>query len=821
MNPLSHDLKILLSLSREEAIRLGSYSVMPDHLFLGLLRMAPNNATDLLNQIGADLKAIKKEIEDLIGFPDPVPYENANQVNISEEVKQVFSVSIKRLVADGKEPTPAHILVAILSSDNNNVRKVLSRHGINADAVILKFANSQMENSREEGSSSKKETSVLSNYGYDLTKAAMSGRLDPVVGREAEIERLAQILGRRKKNNPILIGESGVGKSAIVEGLAAKIAKKSISRSLIDKKIISLDMGAVVAGTKYRGQFEERIKSILSEIKDNPNIILFIDEMHTLVGAGGAPGSLDAANLLKPALARGEIQCIGATTLDEYREIIEKDGALERRFQKIMVDPTNYDQTLAILKGIQGKYESFHNVIYTDEAVKSCISLSQRYISSRCLPDKAIDVMDEAGSRVHIGNTGVPEDIEMIESEIDPIRLKKREAVLAGDFKTSSELHYIEKEKIKLIEEAHTEWSKADSTPKSIVNEEDIAEVVSVMSNIPVHKIAESESQRLMNMDNILKTGIIGQDDAICKVVKAIRRSRAGLKDPNKPIGSFLFLGPTGVGKTQLAKKIAEYMFDSEDNIVRIDMSEYIEKFSVSRLIGAPPGYVGYNEGGQLSEQIRRKPYSVVLLDEVEKAHPDIFNVLLQVLDEGRLTDSNGRYIDFKNTILILTSNIGSRELKDFGSGVGFSTSSTEAGKNTKNIINKALSKVFSPEFLNRLDEQIYFNTLTKEDICQIIDIELKDLLKRIRQLGYNLSVDKEAKKFIAEVGYDPKFGARPLKRAIQKYVEDPVSETIIEGRIKCSDITITLNKEKNNTVVERTATDRRARTVSATKDNS
>ncbi|MDD2293538.1 MAG: ATP-dependent Clp protease ATP-binding subunit, partial [Bacteroidales bacterium] len=665
-------------------------------------------------------------------------------------------------------------------------------------AISVEIKREEKSNQAEQKSS----TPMLNSFGYDMTKAAVSGKLDPVIGREKEIERLAQILGRRKKNNPILIGESGVGKSAIAEGLAIRIAQKRASRALLDKKIISLDLGSVVAGTKYRGQFEERIKSILKEIKANPNIILFIDELHTLVGAGSAQGSLDAASLLKPALARGEIQCIGATTPDEYRETIEKDGALERRFQKIMVEPTNYDQTLAILEGIREKYESYHNVKYSDAAIKACINLSTRYISNRCLPDKAIDVMDEAGSRVHISNMKVPGELIQMEEEIEPVRIKKREAVLAGDFKSASELHELEKYKVKMIESVRMDLTELENPTEYLVDEEDIANVVSLMSNVPVYKIAETESIKLMKMADVLKTQVIGQDEAISKVVKAIRRNRAGLKDPNKPIGTFLFLGPTGVGKTQLAKKIAEYMFDSPDNIVRIDMSEYNEKFTVSRLIGAPPGYVGYDEGGQLSEQIRRKPYSVVLLDEVEKAHPEIFNILLQVLDEGRLTDSNGRYIDFRNTIMILTSNIGSREMKDFGGGVGFAVSSAELNRNNKSIINRALSKVFSPEFLNRLDDQIYFNTLSKEDIYKIIDIELKDLLLRINQMDYTLTISVAAKKFIAEVGYDPKFGARPLKRAIQKYVEDPVSEAIIENTTFGKQLQLVMNEDKNDTVV-------------------
>lgn len=796
------DLQTILNFSKEEAIRLGSYYINPDHLFLGILRHTVCNAVQVISDLGGDIGTIKTSVENAIDTHIVIPYESYNLVKISDKVRMIYEVSLKDIAKKGTQPQSTHILLAILSDRSLVTTRVLEQQGITimeiVSAISVEIKREEKSNQAEQKSS----TPMLNSFGYDMTKAAVSGKLDPVIGREKEIERLAQILGRRKKNNPILIGESGVGKSAIAEGLAIRIAQKRASRALLDKKIISLDLGSVVAGTKYRGQFEERIKSILKEIKANPNIILFIDELHTLVGAGSAQGSLDAASLLKPALARGEIQCIGATTPDEYRETIEKDGALERRFQKIMVEPTNYDQTLAILEGIREKYESYHNVKYSDAAIKACINLSTRYISNRCLPDKAIDVMDEAGSRVHISNMKVPGELIQMEEEIEPVRIKKREAVLAGDFKSASELHELEKYKVKMIESVRMDLTELENPTEYLVDEDDIANVVSLMSNVPVYKIAETESIKLMKMSDVLKTQVIGQDEAISKVVKAIRRNRAGLKDPNKPIGTFLFLGPTGVGKTQLAKKIAEYMFDSPDNIVRIDMSEYNEKFTVSRLIGAPPGYVGYDEGGQLSEQIRRKPYSVVLLDEVEKAHPEIFNILLQVLDEGRLTDSNGRYIDFRNTIMILTSNIGSREMKDFGGGVGFAVSSAELNRNNKSIINRALSKVFSPEFLNRLDDQIYFNTLSKEDIYKIIDIELKDLLLRINQMDYTLTISVAAKKFIAEVGYDPKFGARPLKRAIQKYVEDPVSEAIIENTTFGKQLQLVMNEDKNDTVV-------------------
>ncbi|MBR4087845.1 MAG: ATP-dependent Clp protease ATP-binding subunit, partial [Bacteroidales bacterium] len=636
-------------------------------------------------------------------------------------------------------------------------------------------------------------TPVLDSFGYDLTKAAMEDKLDPVVGREKEIERLAQILGRRKKNNPVLIGEPGVGKSAIAEGLAIRIAQKNVSRVLLDKRVVSLDIGSIVAGTKYRGQFEERMKAILNELGKNPNIILFIDEMHTLVGAGGAAGSLDAANMLKPALARGEIQCIGATTLDEFRQFIEKDGALERRFQKVIVEATNFDQTLDILQNIKGRYQKHHNVVYSDEAIKACISLSQRYITDRCLPDKAIDIMDEAGSRVHLKNIKVSKKIQVLEKAIEIVVTEKQEAVAASDFEKAAIYRDIEKMKRAELEAEREKWQRKQNASPAKVTAEDVAFVLSMATNIPVSKIAQSEGNKLASMGATLKEKIIGQDEAVNTVTRAIQRNRAGLKDPNKPIGTFLFLGPTGVGKTQLAKVLAQYMFDSPDSIIRIDMSEYMEKHAVSRLIGAPPGYVGYNEGGQLSERVRRKPYSVVLLDEIEKAHPDIFNLLLQVLDEGRLTDSNGRHIDFRNTVLILTSNIGTKELKDFGNGLGFSNvSKRDTVANSRMIIEKAIKKAFTPEFLNRLDEQILFNPLTRGDIEKIIEIELKDLYERVHQAGFNLKLSKKMKKFVADAGFDPQYGARPLKRAIQRYIEDPLAEKIISGEVKPGE-TITL----------------------------
>lgn len=812
----SNEIKIVLNYALEEAARLGSYIATPDHLFLGILRFRESDAVKILESLGVDVKKVKKEIEDKIAAPAPIPFGQRGSISLSDKSQEIL-LSCQRMY--GTAATPAQLMAGILMQWHGACTTALENSNIPLDKLPAKLqevmeqammsdaggvsedaADAAAPDSATPGRGGDKK-SLVESYGFDMTRAALSGELDPVVGREAEIERLAQILSRRKKNNPVLIGESGSGKSAVVEGLALRIAAKDVPRSLLSKRIISLDMGSLVAGTKYRGQFEERVKAILAEIKKNPDLILFIDELHTIVGAGSTPGSLDAANLLKPALARGQIQCIGATTLDEYREHIEKDAALERRFQKILVEPTDYAQTLAILHGIKGRYEEYHHVRYTDAAVKACITLSQRYISDRCLPDKAIDVLDEAGARVHIGDMKGSDEAVRLESDLEPIRLEKRNAVKAGDFKRAAELHRIEQEKEQAVAAA-VQAASAGEEAYQTVDEDTVARVVSVMTNIPVYKVAENEGTRLMKMEEVLRGMVVGQDEAVSKVVKAIRRNRAGLKDPNKPIGTFLFLGPTGVGKTHLAKKIAEYMFDSADSIIRIDMSEYGEKFSSSRLIGAPPGYVGYNEGGQLSEQVRRKPYSVVLLDEVEKAHPDIFNLLLQVLDEGRLTDSSGRYIDFKNTILILTSNVGSRELKDFGRGIGFSTGTEDRTASQNALIDKALGKVFTPEFLNRLDEQIYFNALSQEDIYKIIDIELRELHGRMAELGYSLSIDKTAKKFIADVGYDPKFGARPLKRAIQRYVEDPVSEVIIEGVPADAKLKVKLGKDKNSTTV-------------------
>jgi len=808
---LSNELNEIISYSKEEAMRLGSYTIDNDHIILGILRHQDNSAFEIIIKSGADYKELKKRIEEQLKVGDIVPFEHSDRINLSKGADN----SLKLMYLEARslneaQPGSVHLLLAIMRSDDGIAVPLLKDFNITYDGIRsllkgkenvipdngLETAGDSMIPSSSEGTAKSikspkftSDTPVIDSFGFDMTAAAIDGKLDPVVGREKEIERLAQILGRRKKNNPVIIGEPGVGKSAIAEGLALRIAHKRVSRVLLNKRLISLDIGSIVAGTKYRGQFEERMKAILNELSKNPNIILFIDELHTLVGAGGASGSLDAANMMKPALARGEIQCIGATTLDEYREYIEKDGALERRFQKIMVEPTTYDETLNILRNIKERYEKHHNVTYTDEALIACIRLSQRYITDRCLPDKAIDALDEAGSRVHLKHLKVPDSIVKMESDIEPIRKQKKIAANNQQFEKAAELRIVEKQMVDELESAQNMWNEEQTKNPPAVNANDVAEVLSMITSVPIHRLAEKEGDRLARMGEAIRRKIIGQDEAVDRVVRAIQRNRAGLKDPNKPIGTFIFLGPTGVGKTQLAKILTEYMFDSVDNLIRIDMSEYMEKFALSRLIGAPPGYVGYEEGGQLSEKVRRKPYSVILLDEIEKAHPDIFNLLLQVLDEGRLTDSNGRHIDFRNTMLIMTSNIGSREVKEYGSGLGFSnTTKRNVSDNTKMIIEKALKKTFTPEFLNRLDEQILFNALSKDDICNIIDIELDDLFRRIDNAGYKLSIDNAAKMFVADMGYDPQLGARPLKRAIQKYIEDPLAEAIVAGKFKLGD---------------------------------
>lgn len=809
---LSKEINEIIGISREEAMRTGCYDITPDHIVLGIIRHRENSAIDLMNRFKVDLSKVKSHLDSTLSHDSIIPFEESDKIAFSDQVQEVLKEMIVSARANKiSSPNAAQLLLAIIRCNNSYAAAILKDQGMTPEAIIVSLdsapkgpAPKENEESEEPLIKKKSKSSPLESYSFDLTKAAEEERLDPVVGRDREIERLAQILCRRRKNNPVLIGEPGVGKSAIVEGLAIRIAKKNISRALLNKRIVSLDIGSIVAGTKFRGQFEERIKSIINELKDKPNVVLFIDEMHTLVGAGGAIGSLDAANLLKPALSRGEIQCIGATTLDEFREIIEKDGALERRFQKVMVEPSTYEETLDILQNIKGHYEKHHNVHYSDEALKACISLSTRYITDRCLPDKAIDALDEAGARAHVKNLSVPKKIVDIEKALAEIKIEKREAVAEEDFMKAGEIHLTEKMVEKRYMAEMKRWNSKGAAKPIEITSEDIASVISLMTGIPVNRIAMSESNKLLSMGDTLKKQIIGQDEAVEKIVRAIRRNRAGLKNPNKPIGTFLFLGPTGVGKTQLAKVLAEFMFDSQESLIRVDMSEYMEKFAVSRLIGAPPGYVGYKEGGQLSERVRRKPYSVVLLDEIEKAHPDIFNLLLQVLDEGRMTDSNGHHIDFRNTVLILTSNVGSRELKEFGGGIGYvNPIATEKDKKNKSIVEKAIDKTFNPEFLNRLDEQIFFNELTKEDIEKIIDIELADLHKRVEEAGYKLALRKGAKRFIADVGYDPRYGARPLKRAIQRYVEDVVAEAILSSRFPAgSTITLTLNRAKNDIVI-------------------
>ncbi|MCD7938256.1 MAG: ATP-dependent Clp protease ATP-binding subunit, partial [Tannerellaceae bacterium] len=815
----------------------------PEHLMLGIIRTGDGKAMQILQNLNADILEIKSNIEQDIKNTFESDDTLQENIAISKTTERVLRMSVLEARLFKSEVTGTeHLLLAILKEEFNVAAKVLGDAGISYRAVYNKLAeeNSQQvheitefdeitdgftddeDEDEEEGFSSRKEsrsagstsgqpkspndTPVLDNFGTDMTRAAAENRLDPIVGREKEIERLAQILSRRKKNNPVLIGEPGVGKSAIVEGLALRIVQRKVSRILFDKRVISLDMASIVAGTKYRGQFEERIKAILNELSKNPNIILFIDEIHTIVGAGSASGSMDAANMLKPALARGEIQCIGATTLDEYRKNIEKDGALERRFQKVIVDPTTAEETLQILQNVKERYEEHHNVLYTDESLQACVNLTERYISDRNFPDKAIDALDEAGSRVHISNIIVPKSIEELEAQIEDTKTEKLAAVKSQNFELAASFRDKERQFLLQLEAAKAKWEQELQEHRETVDEEKVAEVVAMMSGVPVQRIAKAENLKLLEMTDVLKSKVVGQDEAVQKVVKAIQRNRVGLKDPNKPIGTFMFLGPTGVGKTHLAKMLAEYLFDSADSLIRIDMSEYLEKFAVSRLIGAPPGYVGYEEGGQLTEKVRRKPYSVVLLDEIEKAHPDVFNLLLQVLDEGRLTDSLGRRIDFKNTILILTSNIGTRQLKDFGRGVGFNTKAeTEADKDfSRGVIQKALNKAFAPEFLNRIDDIIMFDQLDKDAIHQIIDIELEGLYKRVAGLGYKLILTDEAKDFIASKGYDVQFGARPLKRAIQKYLEDEMAELIIRASVMEGDtIIVGFNSEEQQITTE------------------
>jgi ATP-dependent Clp protease ATP-binding subunit ClpC len=819
----SQKIKDVLSYSKEEAIRLGNKYIGPEHLFLGIIREGEGLAIDVLVSLGADLKDLKKSIELSIRADNPDELTDIENIPLLKQAERVLKLvylearSLRQSTID-----TGHLLLALLKDENSLITKRLEELSINYNVVRSEIKESIPDvradfpseeedeepregrgskgSSQQQQSKSSSDTPVLDNFGLDLTKAAEEDQLDPIVGREVEIERLAQILSRRKKNNPILIGDPGVGKSAIVEGLSMRIINRKVSRVLFGKRVVTLDLASIVAGTKYRGQFEERMKAILNELAKNNDIILFIDEIHTIVGAGGATGSLDAANMLKPALARGDIQCIGATTLDEYRQHIEKDGALERRFQKVMVEPTTVDETINILQNIKERYENHHNVFYTDDALNACVRLTNRYISDRHLPDKAIDAMDESGSRVHISNIVVPERILELEKNLEETKNEKIKAVKNQNFEKAASFRDKEKEFIDLLEIEKQKWEKELSKNRETVDEEKVAEVVAMMTGVPVQRIAQAEGVRLLKMNKELQEYVVGQVEAIGKVVKSIQRNRAGLKDPNKPIGTFIFLGPTGVGKTQLAKILAEYLFESTENLIRIDMSEYMEKFSVSRLVGAPPGYVGYEEGGQLTEKVRRRPYAVVLLDEIEKAHPDVFHILLQVLDEGQLTDSLGRRVDFRNTIVIMTSNIGSRQLKDFGQGIGFETQASKETRDehTRSIIHKALKKTFAPEFLNRIDDVVVFNALSRADIHKIIDIELKGLYDRISSLGYHLKISSSAKDFIAEKGYDIQFGARPLKRALQKYLEDPMAEVIIKASMEEGDV-VSVGLDKKN----------------------
>ena len=784
----SNRVQDVIRLSREEALRLGHDYIGTEHLLLGIIREGEGIAVKILRNLGVDLYKLKKAIEDTVRTSGgTLTIGNIPLTKQAEKVLKITYLEAKLYKSDviGTE----HLLLSLLRDDDNIAAQILHQFNVHYDVVRNELDNiisgkpsSPPSQHPTEKKQEKSKTPVLDNFGRDLTKLAIEDKLDPIVGREKEIERVAQVLSRRKKNNPVLIGEPGVGKSAIAEGLALRIVQKKVSRVLHDKRVVTLDLAALVAGTKYRGQFEERMKAVMNELEKAKDVILFIDELHTIVGAGGASGSLDASNMFKPALARGELQCIGATTLDEYRQYIEKDGALDRRFQKIMVDPTTVDETIQILQNIKSKYEQHHGVRYSDKAIDTAVRLSDRYITDRYLPDKAIDVMDEAGSRVHLANIIVPKEILVLEEEIEKIKQAKNQVVKNQNFEEAARLRDLEKKLFSDLEIAKREWELKAQDIVYDVSEENCAEVVSMMTGIPVNRVAQSESEKLLKMEEALKGVIVGQDEAITKLTRAIRRTRAGLKDPKRPIGSFIFLGPTGVGKTEMAKALARYLFDSEESLIRIDMSEYMEKFSVSRLVGAPPGYVGYEEGGQLTEKVRRKPYSVVLLDEIEKAHPDVFNILLQVLDDGILTDSLGRRVDFKNTILIMTSNVGTRDIKSTGA-MGFGTK-TEADKYSamKGHVEDALKRVFNPEFLNRVDDAIVFHSLERDHILKIIDIASQDLFKRMEGMGINIELTKPAKEFLADKGFDPAFGARPLRRAIQKYVEDPLAEEILKG---------------------------------------
>lgn len=809
----SQRVKDIISYSREEAIRLGNPFIGTEHFLLGILREGAGTPTHILNAMHADVSNIKTDIENLIKDTDNYT-QQSNNLPLTRQAEKVIRLAILEAKALKSNVVEAeHLMLSILKNKDSATTEVLKGYNVTYDSFIEELTHImggdvsnqgegeggggydyESEEPRQKAtnpSASKSKTPVLDNFGRDVTRMAELGSLDPIVGREKEIERVSQILSRRKKNNPILIGEPGVGKTAIVEGLALRIVQRKVSRVLFDKRVISLDLAALVAGTKYRGQFEERMKAIMNELEKNKDVILFIDEIHTIVGAGGASGSLDASNIFKPALARGELQCIGASTLDEYRNNIEKDGALDRRFQKVLIEPPSIDEAIIILNNIRPKYEEFHNVSYDQEAIEACVKLSERYMTDRLLPDKAIDVLDEVGARVHLKNINVPQAVLDLEEQIEAIKLEKNRVVKSQRFEEAAALRDKEKKLGEELEKAKRDWEDEVKTKRYPITEEDIAEVISMMTGIPVMRMVEAESAKLRRMGDDLKGAVVGQDEAVGKVVKAIQRNRVGLKDPKKPIGSFIFLGPTGVGKTELARTLARQIFDSDDALVRIDMSEYMEKFSLSRLIGAPPGYVGYEEGGQLTEKIRRKPYSVVLLDEIEKAHPDIFNILLQVLDDGQLTDGLGRKVDFKNTIIIMTSNIGVRQLKEFGDGVGFATSAKTSNteENNRAVIEKALKRTFSPEFLNRIDDVIIFNSLTEADINVIIDIIMKGVLNRMKDLGFTLRLSESARKFLVEKGYDQQFGARPLHRAIQKYLEDPLAEEILSRNLGEGDV--------------------------------
>ncbi len=815
-NNFSAQVKEIISFSREEALRLGNDFIGTEHLLLGLIREGDNTAVRILKSFNVDLYELRKEIELAVKDKTGKNIANINSLPLTKQAEKVIRVTVLEAKAlKSATVETEHLMLSILKNKENIATQILNQFDVDYDLFrqelgIVKSNDPRAEYTDEndddfdeekkysgskggskQPAGAKSKTPVLDNFGRDITKLAEMGALDPIVGRESEIERVSQILSRRKKNNPILIGEPGVGKTAIVEGLALRIVQRKVSRVLFDKRVISLDLAALVAGTKYRGQFEERMKAIMNELEKNRDVILFIDELHTIVGAGGASGSLDASNIFKPALARGELQCIGASTLDEYRMYIEKDGALDRRFQKVMVDPPSVDETIQILNNIKSKYEDYHNVTYNNEAIDACVKLSDRYITDRLLPDKAIDVMDEVGARVHLKNINVPQNIVDLEGKIEDVKNEKNKVVKSQKFEEAASLRDTEKRLQEELEKAKAEWEEESKHKRYPIGDEDIAEVVSMMTGIPVKRMVQAETEKLRKMAEDMRAMVIGQDEAIGKVVKAIQRNRVGLKDPKKPIGTFIFLGPTGVGKTELARSLARYMFDSEDALIRIDMSEYMEKFTISRLIGAPPGYVGYEEGGQLTEKVRRKPYSVILLDEIEKAHPDIYNILLQVLDDGQLTDGLGRKVDFKNTTIIMTSNIGVRQLKDFGTGVGFTTSAKMEHEDEANkaVIEKALKKTFSPEFLNRIDDVIIFNSLTKENIFSIIDILMKGVMKRLNSLGFSLELTEEAKTFIADKGYDQQFGARPLHRAIQKYLEDPLAEEILNMNVKAGDM--------------------------------